>query len=293
VNRFQSVGFCGAKAELKINLAQLLFGEEPPISGTRGSGTIFFSHCNLLCVYCQNHLISLNGHGNTITEEELVAIMLELQRQGAHNINLVTPSHFSPQLAHAIRSAKHKALIIPIVWNSSAYEKTSTLQEMEGLVDIYLPDYKYYHKIYARKYSNAEDYPQVALAALREMHRQCGDLVVNSDGIASRGLMVRMLVLPHGLAGVKQSLHLLADEFGTRLALSLMGQYYPAGKANEYPELGRGILPEEYQEVLDTAIALGFEQVYIQQLSSDDHWTPRFIRGGDAANSNALQGENL
>lgn len=293
VNRLRGTGYCGAGAQLKINLAQLHFGEEPPITGTRGSGTIFFSHCNLLCVYCQNHLISLSGNGSEITQDDFVKIMLELQEKGAHNINLVTPSHFSPQIGQALESVRNGALKIPVVWNSSGYEKIETLQAMEGLVDVYLPDYKYYHKIYARKYSHAEDYPVRALESIREMYRQCGNLDLDSDGIARRGLMIRILVLPHGLAGVKHSLHLLADELGTEISLSLMGQYYPAGKATLYPELSRGILPEEYQVATDTAIALGFNNVYVQQLSSDDHWTPQFIRKEDAKPGKAQHGENI
>lgn len=290
IDRYQTIGFCGAPAELKINLAQLHYGEEPPISGTKGSGTIFFSHCNLLCVFCQNHSISLDGCGTYISTEDLAYLALQLQDNGAHNINLVTPSHYSLQIAEAIALAKTKGLSIPVLWNSSAYETTETLRRLDGLVDIFLPDFKYYHKIYARRYSNATDYPEIALSALREMWRQVGHFTTDPDGMATNGMLVRILVLPNGLAGVKQSLYLLADEFGTGLALSLMAQYYPAGKANDYPELRRGIHPEEYQEVVETASILGFECVYTQDLSSDDHWTPKFRFGEIAEPTQVLQG---
>ncbi|MDD5316722.1 MAG: radical SAM protein [Candidatus Cloacimonetes bacterium] len=276
INRFSETGFCQAPAELKINLAQLHFGEEPPISGTRGSATVFFSHCNLRCVFCQNYLISREGHGHTISEADLVDLFFALQEQGAHNLNLVTPTHYSPQVQSALELAKSSGLKIPVLWNSSAYEKVETLRRLEGLVDIYLPDYKYAHKIYAGKYSHAADYPIVAFAALKEMYRQVGNLQVNDKALAERGILIRLLVLPHSLAGTKKSLNAIYDEFGTNMALSLMAQYYPAADAYRYPELCRGINPDEYQEVVELALELGFKRVYVQQLSSDDLWTPKF-----------------
>ncbi len=280
VNRYQERGYCRASADLEINLAQLHFGEEPPISGSRGSGTIFFSHCNLRCVYCQNHQISLMGHGHRVSEEEMVRIMLDLQSRGAHNINLVTPTHYSVQLRSVLQKAKAEGLKIPILWNSSAYEKVETLKSLEGLVDIYLPDYKYHHPVYAGKYSHATDYPQTALQALTEMHRQTGFLSLDSAGIAQRGVLVRLLVLPNNLSGTRSALRDLADHFGSLLPLSLMGQYYPAADAYSYPELSRGINIDEYQIALDTIHDLGFENVFSQELSCDDAWTPRFRPGG-------------
>ncbi len=176
VNRYQTTGFCSAPADLIINLYQLHHGEEPVLSGTRGSGTVFFSHCNLKCDFCQNYSISCRGWGETKTTDECVAILLELQTQGAHNINLVTPTHYSLQLIDVIKQAREKGLFLPVVWNSNAYEKVETLRRLEGLVDIYLPDLKYAAVIHSEKYSHATDYPTVARLALKEMHRQVGDL---------------------------------------------------------------------------------------------------------------------
>lgn len=277
VNRYHEKGYCGAPAELKINLAQLHFGEEPPISGTLGSGTIFFSHCNLRCVFCQNHKISLGGSGHSISEAELLKLMCGLQAQGAHNINLVTPTHYSIPLISVLRKAREQGLTIPILWNSSAYENVDTLKKLNGLVDIYLPDFKYYHPLYAKKYSRAEDYPMVAFNALKEMVAQKGFLQENPAGIANKGVLVRLLVLPNSLSGTRNALRLLADEFGTGLPLSLMAQYYPAGAAVHIPELNRGVKAEEYRAVLDLAKEIGFEELFAQELSCDDLWTPDFI----------------
>lgn len=276
-DRYRGKGYCEAPAELKINLAQLHFGEEPPISGNRGSGTIFFSHCNLRCVFCQNHLISLKGAGHMITEGELLDLLFDLEAKGAHNINLVTPTHYSIPLISVLSKAKEQGLKIPILWNSSAYESVETLKKLKDLVDIYLPDFKYYHPLYAKKYSHAEDYPKFALAALKEMVEQTGFLQEDADGIATRGAMVRLLLLPNALSGTKDTLRLLADEFGTDLPLSLMAQYYPAAEAVDIPELSRGVTAKEYQAVVETAESLGFEKVFVQELSCDDHWTPDFI----------------
>jgi putative pyruvate formate lyase activating enzyme len=261
-----------------INLYQLHFGEEPPISGTRGSGTIFFSHCNLKCVFCQNYTISCQGFGSSLGEESVIRIMLELQEQGAHNINLVTPTHYTPQLRAIIASARAQGLKIPLLWNSSAYEKVETLKSLNSLVDIYLPDLKYSHGVYAKKYSHAVDYPAVALDAIKEMYSQVGPLSVDADGIAQKGVLVRLLVLPQGLSGTENNLRRLADEIGPDVPVSLMGQYYPAGEAGKYPELGRGVSDDEYQKVLDTASDLGFSSVYVQELSSNDFWTPKFYK---------------
>ena len=276
VNRYTETGFCGAGSEVKINLATLHFGEEPPISGSKGSGTIFFSHCNLRCVFCQNYSISSDGWGSEASTLELAKLMLNLQTQQAHNINLVTPTHYSPQVAAALIMAKDMGLSIPIVWNSSAYESPQTLQRLAGLVDIYLPDLKYAYGIHAAKYSAAADYPAIAMAAIKEMYAQTGNLISDDNGIAKRGTIVRLLVMPNGLSGAQKSLLRLADEIGTEISISLMGQYYPAGKASEYSELNRGITEQEYQSVVDTAQELGFSDIYVQELSCCDTWTPKF-----------------
>jgi putative pyruvate formate lyase activating enzyme len=276
IERAKNKGYCGVTDKLRINLATRHFGEEPCFSGTRGSGTIFFAGCNLRCVYCQNYEISTLCWGKDISVEELIRLMLKLQEEGAHNINLVTPTHFTLQLREAIIQAKEKGLTIPILWNSSAYEKVETLQLLTGLVDIYLPDFKYAHKVYAQKYSSAPDYPAVAISAIKEMFSQVGLLKLDEKGIAQKGLLLRMLVLPNKLAGCKENLYTLTEELGTELTLSLMGQYYPAGKAKNYKELTRGITLSEYFEVVDTAVELGFTKLYTQEISSSDTWTPNF-----------------
>ncbi len=276
IERAKNKGYCGVTDKLRINLATRHFGEEPCFSGTRGSGTIFFAGCNLRCVYCQNYEISTLCWGKDISVEELIRLMLKLQEEGAHNINLVTPTHFTLQLREAIIQAKEKGLTIPVLWNSSAYEKVETLQLLTGLVDIYLPDFKYAHKVYAQKYSAAPDYPAVAISAIKEMFSQVGLLELDEKGIAQKGLLLRMLVLPNKLAGCKENLYTLTEELGTELTLSLMGQYYPAGKAKNYKELTRGITLSEYFEVVDTAVELGFTKLYTQEISSSDTWTPNF-----------------
>ena len=276
IDRTQQKGICGVTDKLRINLATRHLGEEPCFSGTRGSGTIFFSGCNLHCIYCQNYEISTLCWGKDISAEELIRLMLKLQKEGAHNINLVTPTHFTLQIKDAIIQAKDKGLTIPVLWNSSAYEKVETLQTLNGLVDIYMPDLKYAHQVYAQKYSSAPDYPAVAISAIKEMYSQVGLLTLDEKGIAQKGLLIRMLVLPNKLAGCKENLRTLADELGTELTLSLMGQYYPAGKAKNCKELSRGISLSEYYDVVDTAIEIGFTNLYTQEISSSDTWTPDF-----------------
>lgn len=288
VNRYLETGFCGAGTELMLNLAALHHGEEPPLSGKHGSGTIFLSWCNLRCVYCQNYNISTKGWGKVISSEELIGLMLELQAQGAHNINFVTPTHYSPQLKELIPEAKQRGLVIPIVWNSSAYESVQTLQGFSGLVNIYLADYKYAHGVYAKKYSHASDYSTIALAAIKEMFAQVGHLQVDADGIAQRGLIIRLLVLPNSLSGTKASLHKIVDMLGSETYISLMGQYYPAGVAENYPELNRGITEQEYDSILEAAISLGFNNIFTQELSCSNDWTPEFVENLQANNSPAI-----
>lgn len=276
VDRFQTHGYCGAGAEPVVNLSQLHFGEEPVLSGNRGSGTIFFSHCNLKCVFCQNHTISDQGWGTKCSIEDLARLMLDLQERGAHNINLVTPSHYSPQLKEAIREAKNRGLTLPIVWNSNAYEHPESLRDLNGLIDIYLPDLKFAHALYAKRYCNAADYPETAISAITEMHSQVGALKTDEQGIAQRGLIIRLLVMPSGLAGIKTSLARIAQQIGTNVQLSLMAQYYPAHQAQSYPEISRGIKQAEYDAAVEAALNLGFEHIWTQELSCSDDWTPQF-----------------
>lgn len=276
INRYLEHGFCQADASIKINLHQLHFGEEPILSGISGSGTIFFSHCNLRCVFCQNHTISHLGWGNLVSDKSVIQMMLELQNQGAHNINLVTPSHYTIQLAAILHQAKAAGLTIPIVWNSNAYEKVEKLRLLEGLVDIYLPDIKYAGSEQSSLYSNTADYPLVARYAVKEMHRQVGILVCNEYDIAQKGMIIRLLVMPDNIAQVSETLHWIHDELGNDTCISLMAQYYPAWQAKQYPEINRGITKKEYQEVLDTLERLNFENGFTQELSCSDEWTPDF-----------------
>ena len=288
VNRYETTGFCKAGFNLKINLAQLHHGEEPVFSGSNGSGTIFFSYCNLRCVFCQNYSISHLGWGTYYNEEDCAQIMLKLQAAGAHNINLVSPTQYTPQLVKTITIARENGLSIPVLWNSNGYENVFTLQSLAGLVDIYLPDFKYAHSFYSKKYSSAKDYPEIAIRALEEMFRQVGHLQLDSEGIAKKGILVRHLVLPNHLSGTKKVLYILYEHFGTELALSLMAQYYPTGKANEFPELNRSLKKEEYEEAVETAEALGFKNLYLQKIYSSPEWTPDFQPHNEVFNERNL-----
>lgn len=276
VNRYEATGFCGAGASIKVNSAHLHHGEEPVLSGTGGSGTIFLSYCNLRCVFCQNHQISHLGWGSEISEEDCAGMMLRLQEAGAHNVNLVSPTQYTPQLATAIKLARAGGLSIPVVWNSNAYETVESLQTLAGLVDIYLPDLKYAHPAYSLTYSQARDYPAISLKAVQVMQSQVGKFVISNSGLALRGLLVRHLVLPNRLAGTRDLLYTLRETLGEGVSLSLMAQYYPTAAAQNIPELARGLHPEEYAEALDLAMNLGFTDVYAQELDPSPDWTPAF-----------------
>ncbi|MBP7498007.1 MAG: radical SAM protein [Bacteroidales bacterium] len=275
IDREVNRGFCRSGVLPKINIYQLHYGEEPVISGTRGSGTIFFSGCNLSCVYCQNYQISQLNYGKEYCIKELAEIMIELQAQGAHNINLVTPTHFSLQIKEGLIQAKAEGLKIPVVWNSNAYEEVETLKKLEGLVDIYLPDFKYFNNNHSKKYSGARDYPEKAKSAIKEMYRQAGN-IKTINRIALRGVLIRLLVLPHNLNEIEKILEWLYTEFGAKIHLSLMGQYYPTYKATKYKELDRGINRNEYSFALNQLRKYGFSNGYIQELSCNSDWTPDF-----------------
>ncbi len=225
-------------------------GEEDPLRGTLGSGTIFFSWCNLRCVFCQNWEISQKGIGREVEPEELAGMMLALQSQGCHNINLVTPSHVVAQIIAALNIAAQKGLHLPLVYNTSGYDSLEALKLLDGIIDIYMPDMKYGDSAIARKYSKVRDYVEVNCAAMKEMHRQVGDLVLDQHGVARRGLLVRHLVLPAGLAGTEQVLAFLAHEISTDTYLNLMDQYYPCYRADEYPPLDRRVTAAEYRDAL-------------------------------------------
>ena len=271
-----NTGFCQSGTKLKINTWQKHFGEEPVISGTRGSGTIFFSNCNLKCVFCQNYQISQLGWGQEYSISELAEIMLELQRSGVHNINFVSPTHFSLQIREAILIAKKRGLEIPLVWNSNAYELPETLKMMDGLVDIYMPDFKYFSPENGYKYSWIKDYPKYANLSLKEMHRQAGNLQFDENDIAIKGVLIRLLMLPENKNGIAGILKWIAEYLGNHTFISLMAQYYPTYKANEYPEINSSITSEEYQFAAEICEDLGFENGYFQGMRITPEQTPKF-----------------
>ncbi len=258
-------GACGAGAGLVVSSANAHFGEEPPISGTRGSGTVFLAHCCLKCVFCQNYPISHLGNGKSVTVEKLAAMMLDLQQRGCHNINLVTPTHYMPQLLDAIFTAAAAGLHIPIVYNCSGYESLEAIKILEGVVDIYMPDIKYGPRSPAAAgISKAPDYFERASAAVAEMYRQVGNLKCEDDGIAWRGLIVRHLVLPDGLAHSRDVLSFIATELSPDVFISVMEQYFPAYLATDYPALSRRITAAEYAQVVAAAGEFGFYNGWLQ-----------------------------
>jgi putative pyruvate formate lyase activating enzyme len=236
-------------------------GEEDPLRGSRGSGTIFFSWCSLRCVFCQNWDISQKGVGREAEPAEIADMMLELQRQGCHNINFVTPSHVVAQIIAAVHDAAKRGLRLPLVYNTGGYDSPEALALLDGIVDIYMPDMKYGDSALARRYSRARNYVEANRRAVREMHRQVGDLVVDEDGVAQRGLLVRHLVLPQHIAGTEKVLEFLAREISRDTYLNLMDQYRPCYRANEYPELDRPITGAEYAEALALAERLGLHRL--------------------------------
>jgi putative pyruvate formate lyase activating enzyme len=271
-------GYCRVAADVLISHAGLHFGEEPPISGTRGSGTIFFAGCNLRCVFCQNYQISQEfrrSRTRTLTPDGLASEMLRLQNQGAHNINFVSPSHMIFQMADAIQVARARGLVVPVVYNSNGYDGVEALRQIRGLVDIYLPDIKYLENEPGRRFSKVDDYAHIVPDILREMLDQVGHLELDEDGIAVRGLLVRHLVLPGCLANSRRCLRFLAD-LSPEIAVSIMSQYSPQYKARHYPQINRTLTQEEYDEILDCALDLGLEHALIQELESQAHYLPDF-----------------
>ncbi len=258
-------GLCRSTTLAAVSSYNAHFGEEPPISGTRGSGTIFFTNCTLRCVFCQNYSISQLGNGNSITVSRLSGMMLDLQKRGCHNINLVTPTHFVPQIIAAIGQSKKSGLSIPIVYNTSGYESLNTLRLLDGIIDIYMPDAKYADNTIAQKYSGAKDYSDVLKDALREMYRQVGDLKIDRNGVAVSGLLIRHLILPENLAGTDRILPWIAKNISQKTYISLMSQYFPAFQAIDYPQLSRPITRKEYREAKLIMEQCGLKSGWLQQ----------------------------
>lgn len=256
-------GFCGASDKLKIARSALHFWEEPCISGQSGSGTVFFSNCTMKCVFCQNYTISALNGGYYVTVDELAECFLDLQSQGALNINLVTPTHYAPQIVKALEIAKARGLSLPILYNTSGYERVETLRLLDGLIDIYMPDMKYYSDKYAVKYSNAPNYFSIASEAVAEMFRQRGKPVFK-DGIMQSGVIVRHLMLPGLLFDTKKIIDYLFSVYGDDIYISLMSQYTPLKHVKKYPELDRRLNPKHYAAMIDYCAELGITNAFVQ-----------------------------
>ncbi|MBE0433258.1 radical SAM protein [candidate division WOR-3 bacterium] len=261
------LGSCGAGLEPEISSYHRHFGEEPPLVGLHGSGTIFLTHCNLHCVYCQNYEISQLGMGRKTTLEGLARMMLRLQELGCHNINLVTPTPWVPQVVAALAMAQDQGLALPVVYNCGGYEAVPTLRLLEGIVDIYMPDIKYADNAFAARYSGADDYWDVVRPALKEMHRQVGDLVVEK-GIARKGLLIRHLVLPDNIAGTRQCFEFISRELSKTTTVNVMAQYYPTFRAGQHAALNRRITTQEYRRALEESRRLGLDAGFRQTIDT-------------------------
>jgi putative pyruvate formate lyase activating enzyme len=255
------VGTCRTGRQAIVASFHAHFGEEAPLVGSHGSGTIFFSWCNLRCLFCQNYEISQLGEGEAVTPDTLAMMMLVLQKRGCHNINLVSPSHVVPQILEALELAVEYGLTIPLVYNTGGYDALATLALLDGIVDIYMPDMKYADAAIAQELSGIKDYPAHNRAAVKEMYRQVGDLTMDENGVATRGLLVRHLVLPEGLAGTADVVRFLATEVSPRTYLNIMDQYRPCHKAHTRPPLDRPLTRQEYRQAVDLALAAGLTRL--------------------------------
>ncbi len=254
VNRFENEkGICKVGRLPMVSSYNPHFGEESPLVGAHGSGTIFFTSCNLGCIFCQNYDISHLGEGYEISIERLAEMMIELQNIGCHNINFVTPTHVVPQILEALPIAVEMGLKIPLVYNTGGYDIIETLMIIEGIFDIYMPDFKFTDSDIANRLCKARDYPEIAMKATKEMHRQVGDLVINNHGIAERGLIVRHLIMPNELGGTRKVMHFLANEISKNTYVNIMDQYHPCGLAHKYPEINRRITKEEFTNAINIA----------------------------------------
>ena len=285
VNRLENeLGFCHAGHLPIVTVVCAHHGEEPAISGSRGSGTVFFGNCNMRCVYCQNYQISQNWRKRKTKEIDchtLAERMLYLQDElGCHNINFVSPSHFVPQLVWAVLEAVPMGLRLPLVYNTSGYDSVASLKELDGIISIYLPDLRYASDDWAKKFSHTPDYVARARPAIKEMYRQVGDLIVDEFGLARRGLIVRHLILPNGLAGSEESLTWLARELSPTVTVSIMSQYLPLHRAQRIPLLSRTISVAEYEIVLQLLSDVGIENGWIQEMGASQNYVPDFEREG-------------
>jgi len=284
INRIENEqGFCRSGQRASVSSYCDHHGEEPVLSGTRGSGTIFFNHCNLRCKYCQNHQISqgADNQSQTLSSKELAAIMLHLQNDlQCHNINLVSPSHYVPQIVAALCHAIPAGLHIPLIYNTNGYDALDTLKMLDGAIDIYLPDIKYAANLHAQRFSNCSNYVETSRKAIKEMYRQAGNLVTDESGIAQSGLIVRHLILPNDTAGSDGSLRWLANDISRDVTVSIMAQYYPCHLASQEPLISRKISLEEYSRVAETVNELGLENGWLQEIDSSEFYLPDFKRPG-------------
>ncbi len=277
VDRSEKTGFCSMTDTVKISRAALHMWEEPCISGEKGSGTVFFSGCNMKCVFCQNKEISTGGFGREITVERLAQIFLELQEKGALNINLVTPTHYTLQIVAAVKLARKQGLTLPIVYNTSSYEKPETIRLLKDVVDIWLPDFKYIDDATAERYSKAKDYVAYTKAAIDEMVKQQPECIFDDEGIIRKGVIVRHLVMPGQVRAAKAAVEYLYNRYGDSIFISIMSQYTPCTDLEAYPEINRKITPEEYDEVVDFAVYIGVENGFLQEgESASESFIPPF-----------------
>lgn len=281
VDRNTETGFCRADNRVKIARAALHFWEEPCVSGKSGSGTVFFSHCTLKCVYCQNRKISTGGCGYYVTEDELAHIFIDLCEQGANNINLVTPTHYVRQIINALDIAKNNGFNLPVLYNCGGYENVETIKMLNGYIDIYMPDMKYFDDKYAIKYSSAPNYFETAAAALNEMYAQTGSVKLDENGIMKKGILVRHLMLPHLLFDTKKIMDYLREQYGDKIYISLMNQYTPMA-ADNIPELNQKLNPKHYEAMINYCIEQGMENVFIQEgETASESFIPEFYDKGE------------
>lgn len=281
INRLNGeVGRCKATDKVKVALASIHKFEEPCISGEKGSGTVFFSNCNLRCIFCQNYKISQLGLGEEISIEELADIFIDEQNKNVENINLVTPTMYVYQIIEAIKIARSKGLYIPIVYNSNGYENVETIKKLKGYIDIYLPDLKYSNDKISYKYSGIKHYFESATAAIKEMYNQVGNPVLDENGIMKKGLIIRHLVLPNNLQNSKDILKWINDNIEKKVFVSIMAQYFPTHKSNQFPEINRKLTKEEYEEIEDYLYSLDLDNGYIQELEEhEEEYVPDFEGG--------------